>query len=354
MSEQDRDQRTEQATPQRIRKALEDGQVGFSSELVGGIMLTTSAIYFLMLGEWMFGTIGLTIQNRVTHFEPMIIDTNMIGNAILNDTLQIGMVCLALVIPLFLVALGSGVMQTNFNISFKPLELKPDKLSIFKGFKRIFSISSVVRGALSIVKAAVVIGIICLIARARLDQIAISGFATFQMLMFSMCEILIFVALAIAATIGVIGLLDLAFQKWKHLQDLKMSVQDIRDEYKENEGDPMLKARLRRLQGEMRDSRSIQKVADADALITNPTHFAIAIKYDRDTMDAPIVLAKGSDELAQRMMKFAKENKVPIVQRTPVARFLWFNIEEGQAVPVQLYQALAEILNYVNGLKRSA
>ena len=354
MAEQDRDQRTEQATPQRIRKAYEEGQIGFSAELVGGLMLATGAIFFWLVGEWFFGSIGETIRDRVTYFEPMILEQRTILMAISNDVMRIGFACLVLILPLFLVALLGGALQTNFNVSFKPLNLKWEKLSVPAGVKKIFSSSSAVRGALSIAKAAVIVLIIYLIGKAQLEKIAVSGFSSFQDLMFAMCQILLYVSLAIAAMMTLVGIVDLAFQKWKQMQDLKMSIQDIRDEHKESEGDPLIRARVKRLQAEMGRKRMLSEVPKSTVVITNPTHFAVALQYDRKTMVAPVVLAKGSDFLAKKIIEIAKENGVPVVERKPVARFLYFNIKVGSEIPFELYQAVAEILNYVNRLKGAA
>ena len=353
MADQDKDQKTQPASPQRIAKAYEDGQIGFSADLIGGMMLAMGVMYFWFAGEWFFSTIGQTIIDRATIFQPMIADPRMIVDAATKDLMSVAVVMMALVLPLFLIAVTGGVFQTNFNISFKPLNLKWDKMSIPAGVKRIFSIASLVRGALSIAKATVVISIIYLIAESEMENIAASGFASFQMLMISMCRILIYVSISIAMTMAMIGILDLAFQKWKQMQDLRMSLQELKDEFKDSEGDPQMKARMKKLASEISQNQMLNDVPKADVIIRNPTHFAIAIKYDRESMDAPIVLAKGKDLLAQKIIDIAEKNDVAIVERKPVARFLFFNTKIGDSIPFELYQAVAEILNYVNRLKES-
>ncbi len=350
MAEQDRDQKTEQATPHRLNKALEEGQIGFSADLIGGVMLAIGAGYFWFIGESMFGSLGDSIRNRVTYFHPMIEDPLAISGAISTEVFNIGVVCLGLMLPLFLVALLGGGLQTNFNVTFKPLTLKWDKLSVPAGFKRIFSISSVVRGALSVAKAAIIVGILYYVARTQFDAMETVSFTSFQSLVYVMCKILLIASIAIAATMAVLGVADLAFQKWKQSRDLMMSIQDIRDEHKENEGDPLVKARIKRLQAEMGRNRMLSDVPKASVVITNPTHFAVAVQYDRETMDAPIVLAKGADHLAKKIIEIAKENGVPVVERKPVARFLYANTDIGNTIPFELYQAVAEIINYVNRL----
>jgi flagellar biosynthetic protein FlhB len=354
MADQDKDQKTEQATPQKIRKAYEDGQIGVSADLIGGVMLATGIAFFWLGGTWFFGSVADTIKNRSTFFEPMISDPRLIADVFVGDVTRIGITCLALVLPLFFVALGGGALQTRFNVSFKPLELKWDKLSVPAGFKRIFSLASVVRGSISIAKAIIIVAVSYWIVSSQMDKIALSGFESFQSLMFLMCRLLLLVSVAIAATMALVGIIDLAFQKWKQMQDLKMSMQDIKDEHKDAEGDPHIRARMKRLAAEIGRNQMLNDVPKADAIIRNPTHFAVAIKYDRETMDAPVVLAKGTDRLAMKIIEIAEANGVAVVERKPVARFLYFNVEIGSMIPFELYQAVAEVLNYVNKLKNAA
>ncbi|MEM7454259.1 MAG: flagellar biosynthesis protein FlhB [Planctomycetota bacterium] len=354
MAEQDRDQRTEDATPQRIRKAYEEGQIGFSTEFMGGIVLAVSAVYFWLLGEWFFGSLGETVRERSTLFSPMVEEPRMILTAFSEAVIETGVVCLALFAPLLAAIFLSGALQTRFNVTFKPLNLKWDKLSIPAGIKRIFDGRSVVRGLMSIAKAAFIVLIIYLIAASRIEEIHSAGKDSFQQMMYIMCEIILYISLAVAATLILIGIADLAYQKWKHLQDLKMSMQDIRDEHKESEGDPLVRARVRRLQAEMGRKRMLEKVPKATVVVTNPTHFAVALQYENGEMDAPVVTAKGADNLAKRIIEVARENGVPVVERKPVARFLYHNIKIGSPIPYELYQAVAEILNYISRFRNAS
>jgi flagellar biosynthetic protein FlhB len=317
-------------------------------------MLATGMGYFWFAGSWFFDSIFDTIRARSTYFEPMISDPRMISKVFIGDLSRIAITSLAFILPLFFIALASGAFQTRFNISFKPLELKWDKLSIPAGFKRIFSVASLVRGALAIAKAIIVVAMIYWVCSSQMDEIMMSGFESFQSLMFLMCRILLLVAIALASTMALLGILDLVFQKWKQMQDLRMSIQDIRDENKDSEGDPHVRARMKRIAQEISRNQMLVSVPDADVIIRNPTHFAVAIKYDRETMDAPVVLAKGADRLALKIIEIAEANGVAVVERKPVARFLYFNAEVGSMIPFELYQAVAEILNYVNRMKRAA
>ncbi|QDT11177.1 EscU/YscU/HrcU family type III secretion system export apparatus switch protein [Planctomycetes bacterium K23_9] len=349
--DQDRDQRTEDATPQRIAKAREDGQVGFSADFMSGIVIATGVLMFWTMGGTFFQAICDAITNRMTDFEAMLVDPRMMIPAFMGDAGAIGIACGAVLLPIGMVAGVSGLMQTSFNLSMKPMELKLDKMSVKSGFGRIFSTKSLVKGAQSIAKASIIIYIVYFIANSKSDEIGLAGFGSFRDLMFLMCEILMYASAAIAAMMLVLGIIDLGYQKYKHLQDLQMSMQDIKDEHKESDGDPMIKARIRRLQMEMGRKRMLDDVPQASVVITNPTHFAVAVHYDRDTMQAPVVLAKGADHLARKIIAIAKENGVEVIERKPVARFLYANVDIGGAIPAELYAAVAEILNFVNRLR---
>ena len=348
MAEQDRDQRTEQATPQRIRRAFEEGQVGISSELLGSVAFATGVVFFLFAGAWFFTLILNSFREREYIFESAIIQPQSLRQIISHDVMRMGIGVLSLLVPVFLLTAMAGGLQTNFNISFKPLELKWDKLSIPKGFGRIFSMRSVVRGLMAVTKASAILLIAILFTSTQFDSILTAGTFNYQYMVVKLGLILLYLALASAATITLIGVADMAFQKWKHLQDLKMSIRDIKDEHKDTEGDPLIRARLKRLQNEMGRQRMMQDVATSTVVITNPTHFAVALKYENATMIAPKVVAKGADHLAKNIIKVAKENGVPVVERKPVARFLYFNVQIDQIIPPELYAAVAEVLNFVN------
>ncbi len=344
----DRDQQTEEATPQKLLKAREEGQLGFSAELLGGVILAVTASFFWGMGDWFFGTITTSIQVRLTDFGAAVEDPSQLIRYLIQELLRVAVVVLAMILPLGALAAASGLLQTNFNVSMKPLEFKPEKMSVIKGFGRIFSSQSVVRGALSISKAAIIIFLAVFIARAKIQEITMSGFGSIQELLYFLASVLVQCSLAIAFVIALLSFVDLAYQKWKHLQDMKMSMQDIKEENKSSEGDPHVRARMRKLQAELGQKRMFADIPQASAVITNPTHFAVAIKYDRDDMEAPIVLAKGADFVAKKIIAIAKENGVPVVERKPVARFLFKHTEIGQSIPVELYQAVAEILNFVS------
>ncbi|MEL6106407.1 MAG: flagellar biosynthesis protein FlhB [Planctomycetota bacterium] len=352
--QQDQDQRTENATPQRLNKARQEGQVAFSPEFVSGLMLTAGVLLFWMFGLVFFGVFGETISVRLTIFEPMIVDPRQTITALIGDVVRVGLVVLGFILAIAMVATGCGLLQTNFNFSLKPLELKFNKLDPNAGIKRIFSSRSVVRGALSIFKATILLLIVYLVARSRIEQIAVASFGSYHELMLQMSGILLHAAFAVAGMMAIVGIVDFAYQRWKHAQDMKMSLRDIKDENKESEGDPLVRARVRRIQAEMGRKRMLADVPKASVVITNPTHFAVALQYDRENMSAPVVIAKGADHLARKIIEIAEENGVAVVQRKPVARFLYSNVEIGNPIPFELYQVVAEILNFVQRMRSAA
>ena len=348
---QTKDQKTENATPQQLRKAREEGKLGFSTELVGGVVLLTAAVFFWFFGSWFVGVIAQSIQDRFTRFETVLLDPRMLVKTLVEETLRIAAAVAALAVPLVVLTGMCGLLQTGFNVSTKPLELKAEKLSVISGFKKIFSMQSAVRGVMSMAKAIIIVGICVFVARGKFDRISTAGFGSIQELLFFMGGLLVQCSLAVSATMVVLALFDLGFQKWKHLEDMKMSRQDIKDEHKSTEGDPMIRARIKQVQAELGRKRMMAAVKDASVVVKNPTHYAVALKYDRDEMEAPVVVAKGADHVALKILDVAKEHGVPIVEKKSVARFLYKNVEIGRNIPLELYQAVAEILNFVNQMR---
>jgi flagellar biosynthetic protein FlhB len=193
-----------------------------------------------------------------------------------------------------------------------------------------------------------------LITISRLKAITLSGMTTYGELIGLGAELLLWIGFATAVLMVVIGALDLAFQIWKQKQDLMMTKQEIKDEHKDTEGDPMIRARVRKLQSELARKKVAQEVPKATVVITNPTHYAVALKFVTGENSAPVVIAKGTDHLAKQIIRIAKEHGIAVIERKPVARFLYANVKVGREIPVELYQAVAEILNFIKRAERAA
>ena len=353
MSEQS-EQPTEEPTARRWQKAFEDGQLAFSSELIGGLIILVAMLFFMGMGKSFFDSILVSIRERLSFFHPMLAHPETILLAMRRNMEQVGMACMGLMIPIALVTVAAGLMQTRFNLSFKPLEMKWSKLSLQSGVKRIFSTTSLNRLAVSLTKTVAIVAVAWYMTIGDMQPITMSGAMTFGQMLGVGAGLCLNIGMATALLMVVIGCIDLGFQIWKQRQDLLMTRQDIKDESKDSDGDPQMKARMRRLQSEMSQKRVSQEVPNATVVITNPTHFAVALKYDPEVSAAPIVVAKGGDFLAKQIIKIAKESGVPVVERKPVARFLYAHVKTGGEIPTEIFKAVAEILNFIRTAEYAA
>ena len=347
-------QPTEEPTARRWEKAFQEGQLAFSTELIGGLIILAAMLFFSGMGRWFFDAILNSIRERMTFFEPMISHPNSLVLAIRRNVQQVGTVCMGLMLPLILVTILTGVLQTRFNLTFKPLALDWKKISPQSGLKRVFSTRSLNRGLMSIAKSAAIVVSAYYLTVARLDELTFAGTKTFGQMIGIGSNLLLRIGFATAILLVVIGLGDLAFQIWKKKKELMMTKQEVKEENKDTEGDPQIKARIRKIQTEMARKKIVQEVPKATVVITNPTHFAVALRFEAGKSNAPIVIAKGRDHLAMQIIEVAKKHGIAVVERKPVARFLYANVDVGREIPVELYRAVAEILNFIRRAERAA
>jgi flagellar biosynthesis protein FlhB len=348
------DQKTEDATPRRLERAFEEGQIAYSTELIGGLILVVGVIFFLAMGGWFVGQLKDMLRERFTHFEAMINHPESILLSLRQHVTQAGMACLALIVPLTAVILAGSMLMTRFNISSKPLEWNWSRMDPFQGWQRIFSLRSINRGAIAAAKATCIIVAGYWLTSNRMGEIAATGQTTLEYAIALGTELVLNVGLLTAILMTIVGVGDYGFQWWKQRQDLRMTMQDIRDEHKDSEGDPQVRARIRRIASEMSKKRMMQAVPKATVVVTNPTHFAVALRYEPSESAAPVVVAKGADFLAQQIIKIAKDSGVAVVERKPVARFLYFNVKIGKQIPAEMFQAVAEIINFIRQLNQRA
>lgn len=346
--------KTEDPTARKLEKALEEGQIAFSSELLGGLMLLTGMLFFLIMGKWFFDSLRGLLRERITLVEPMIANPESLLLAIRRDITQAGMICASMILPITAVVLFASFMQTRFNLTTKPLALNWGRMQPASGIKRMFSTRSVNRGGVAIAKASAIVAAVYFLTLSRFGEIASAGQSTLHHALSVGGSLILAIGLLSAGLMVIVGIIDYAFQWWKQREELRMTLQEVRDENKESEGDPLLKARMRRVAGEMSKKRMMSDVPRASVVVTNPTHFAVALRYDPSESAAPIVLAKGADFLAKQIIKVAQENGVAIVERKPVARFLYAKAEIGEEIPYEIFQAVAEILNFIKRLERNA
>lgn len=345
-------EKTEEATPRRREEAREKGQVAFSTEFIAGVSLAAAfGLYLTVSGpvmELLAGGVrsGFDGLAALGTAELDVLSAEEVLREVGEDGL------LAIVIfaaPLLVLSVLVGFGQIGFQIAPKAIEMDPSKVDPIKGVGRLFSMRSLVRTGLALLKLAAVGGTIVLVAHGQLDELAgIDGVDVGPALLVGNG---LFVRCCAAALIAVlaIALIDLAFQRWQHSKDLRMSKQEVKEEMKSVEGDPHIKGRIRQLQREMAGRRMMSEVPDATVVVTNPTHYAVALRYDRDGDDgrAPMVVAKGVDAVAQRIKEVARENGVLCYENVPLARALHARCEIGDQVPAELFEAVAGVLAYV-------
>lgn len=346
-------EKTEPASAKKLSDARKDGQVAKSKELGNGLLILSLFISLKMfigsVGNAMLGLFPafyLRIPEMVKMPNSKVSVKNM--TSILFATLT---QTLLIVAPFFIVAvlvsfLGDYI-QVKWKPTTKPLKPKFSNMNPIKGMKRIFSSKSMIELLRSVIK----IGLIGYIVYDTLiDQVnAILSLYDISLMqgIGLIGDIIINLGIKVSVFYMVLAAADYAYEKWKFSEDMKMTKQEVKDEFKNAEGNPEIKGKIRAKMREVSRRRMMKSIPTADVIITNPTHFAVAIKYDPDVSDAPLVVAKGQDYLAQRIKEIGKENHVEIIENKPLARMLYANVEVGEMVPPELYQAVAEILAMV-------
>jgi flagellar biosynthetic protein FlhB len=265
--------------------------------------------------------------------------------------LQIILIAAPMLVVAVAIGLIANLIQVGWLITSEPLQPKFNKLNPVSGIKRLFSMQSIVTLLKSIAKMAVLIIVIYMIIMGEIEHIPELALMPLMQSLMYLGNLVVDMGITIGVLFLFIALADVIYTRMKHTKDLKMTKQEVKDEFKQMEGDPMIKSRIRGKMMEMSMRRMMQEVPKADVVITNPTHYAVAIKYDKDVSDAPRVIAKGVDFAARKIKEKAKENNIHIVEDKQLARTLYATVEIGQAIPPELYQAVAEILAFVYKLR---
>ncbi len=350
-------EKTEPATDKKLQDARKEGQVAKSKEIANCLGLL--ALFLIM--KFMVGSIGNSlldvfddIYNRINTtviFWNGDLPANSVALMVRNGMSSVLTILLPILIIGFIVAFLADLLQVQWKPTAKPLAPKLNKINPVNGFKRIFSLNSVIE----LIKAIAKITLVMLVAYNFLRKNYGILFSLQRMdLMEAIGTVGSYVTtlgIQISAIYIVIAFADFLYQKFKFSKDMKMTKQEVKDEYKQSEGDPQIKGKIRQKMQEASRRRMMANLPKADVVITNPTHYAVAIRYDASEADAPIVLAKGEGYLAQRIKDVAKEHSIEIVENKPLARMLYHNVDIGQAVPPELYQAVAEVLAFVYQLQ---
>jgi flagellar biosynthetic protein FlhB len=347
------EEKTESATPKRRREAREKGQVAKSRELTTAVLLLVT---FLSLRIFATGIItNLTDLIKLFLSFPVNIENAVNTGDLINIYMKCLWVFAKVMAPTLLisalVAIVFNYLQVGFLFTLKPLIPKFNKLNPIEGFKNIVSKRALVELAKSILKIAIIGYVIYSYLKNNFLVIPELLFMDMEATAVFIGNAIINTGIRVAAILIVISIFDYGFQFWEFEKNLRMSKQEIKEEFKMTEGNPQIKSKIREKQRQMSLRRMMTEVPKADVIITNPTHFAIAIKYDTAKAEAPIVLAKGKDLIAQKIKEIAKENNIPTVENKPLAQALYKSVEIGDLVPAELYKAVAEVLAFVYSLK---
>ena len=350
-------EKTEEPTSKKLQDARKEGQVAKSKEITNLFELLTffALLYFWTryMGTFFIGNM-YDIYSQIPEYIKMYdgrIQEQTISALFIQSLLRVLLILAPFLAIGFFVSFVTNLVQVKWRPTTKPLQPKFNKLNPVSGFKRFFSINSLVELLKSLLKIGLVAYVVYSYLKKNMpplyqfyDLSLNQGIMVIGMLVVSL-------GIRVSLFYAVIALLDFIYQKVKFKNDMKMTKQEVKDEFKNQEGDPQIKSKQRQRMQEASRRRMMQQLPQADVVITNPTHYAVAIKYDPELYDAPYVIAKGADYLAQRIKETAKENHIEIVENKPLARMLYANVEVGSVVPPELYQAVAEVLAFVYHLQ---
>ena len=346
-------EKTEKPTAKKLNDARNEGQVAKSREisnaftLIGLFLLLKIAISFL--GDQFLGGYADT-YNRIPELIKLTdgkIRSGDFSTLLLHMLMRMLIGMAPFLVVGFILSFLADYLQVKWKVTTKPLQPKFSKMNPINGFKRIFSMNSLVELLKAILKIALISYVVYTTIRDKLQVIYLLFHMTLWQGIATAADIAISIGMKVSFVYLIIAALDFAYQKHKFNKDQMMTKQEIKDEYKNAEGDPAIKGKQRQRMQEASRRRMMQDIPKADVVITNPTHFAVAIQYDAEVAAAPVVLAKGEDHLAAKIKEAARENHVEIVENKPLARMLYYNGDIGQQVPPELYQAVAEVLAMV-------
>ena len=350
-SDQDDSQKTEDPTQKRLQDAQDKGQVPKSREVTSFAMLLVFAVTLI----WMTPGIMRETTRRLQGFVGSANELNVDGySVILLMSDLIGDIAILMATPIAIIILMiflSSIIQHPLIFSTQSMQPKLERISPLAGLKRMFSMRSLMEFVKGVLKITLV-GIVAWIAiYPELNAIENLPALNIMAMLLFLSKIIGKVMIGVLILMGLIGVVDFIYQRFEHTKSLRMSLQDIKDEYKQTEGNPEVKAKLREIRNKRAQERMMSNVPKADVIVTNPTHYSIALQYEETKTTAPVVVAKGQDFIALKIREIANENNIPIVENPPLARALFASVEIDEEIPFEHYQAVAEVIRYVYKLK---
>lgn len=347
----DKDQKTEDPTAKRLQEALDKGNVPFSREVTHLLMLIVLAFIVGVFSPSIMHNIKLLLLPFLANADAFQMDKASVGGMLYNIYFDVMMALSVPVLCIIAAIFASRYLQTEFAISFDPVKPKLSKISPLAGLKKIFSARSIVELVKNIFKLIIVGFVGFYSVSSELTHIRQLADSSILAILFFLSSIALKLLIGVIIAVFFITIVDVFFQRYQHVKSLRMSKQEIKDEHKQSEGDPMIKQRLRQLRMEKAQKRMMSAVPESDVVITNPTHYSIALQYNSEDMKAPKVTAKGQDLIALKIREIAEEHDIPIVENPPLARALYKSANIDEEIPMEHYEAVAKVISYVYELK---
>ena len=354
MAEESDLERTEPASSRRLEQAREEGNVPQSRELMAFMVLASGAAAFWVLGGWLAQRSSGLLRHGLSFSREAAFDSA----AMSGWALSLASEAFVVAGPVFLLAIAAAIatpfMIGGAVISPKAFQLDLGRLDPIRGLGRMFSWQSVAELVKAILKSLLIAGVLFWVVRHEQDQLFALLGQPVEVALISFAQLLLRSFFALVLGLALIAAVDVPFQLWQYHDRLKMTRDELRREARESEGDPHLKARIRSQQREMARRRMMSEVPKADVVVTNPTHFAVALRYESGAMGAPVVVAKGMNLIAQRIRDLAGEHEVPVLEAPPLARALYRHVDAGEPIPAALYAAVAEVMAWVYQVRQHA
>ena len=345
--EQDDSQKTEEPTQRKLDEARKKGQVATSQEVKHGFVLLGGLIAVAALAPLASGRMAERMGGFLGRLETVPTDNRALIDLVASASGELALILLAPFIVFVVMAIAGSLVQHGPLLSAESLKPKLEKISPLKGLKRQFSIKAVAEFLKGIAKIAVVGAIAATVVWPELARIELFAGMPMDAVLDRVWIMAVKMMIAVLAVVAVIAGLDYLLQRYQHQKQQRMTKQEVKDEFKQTEGDPTVKARLKQIRMDRARRRMMAAVPEADVVITNPTHFAVAMAYKPESMDAPKVVAKGADEIAHRIREVARAHDVALVENPPLARALYQSVEIDQSIPPEHYKAVAEVISYV-------
>lgn len=345
-------EKTEKATPKKRQDERKKGKVAKSQDINTAFLILFVFMTLIIFGNSMKNSMETLYEQTFTEFIHWDLTENTVHQVFSGATIEVAKMLAPVMIIAIIAGFASNLMQIGFLFTTEPLKLDLKKIDPIQGAKRIFSIRAIVELLKSLLKIIFIGSITFFVIWIFKDEMMMLAFKTAENALAFFGRVTVIMAISATVALLFLSVFDYAYQRYDYEKNMKMSKQDIKDEYKNVEGDPLIKSKIKEKQRQMATRRMMSEVPNADVVITNPTHFAIAIKYDEEKASAPYVIAKGVDKTALRIKEIAKEHDVITVENKPLARALYGVIDIGDSIPEEFYKAVAEILAYVYRLEK--